>query len=139
MYVREDLYICTCICVSYSLIVFTACGANKHFLCAYSICVCGVFFSASSGRWFWCSYNIYIDKIWFIDKESMVYFSIIKISLSHNRTSISYGLRNFAIIKPMTVFSFINRPSKLYIKHASNVEKWTTWLPLCSGSIVLAC
>lgn len=43
MYVREDLYICTCICVSYSLIVFTACGASKHFLCAYSICVCGVF------------------------------------------------------------------------------------------------
>lgn len=71
-------------------------------------------------------HNIYIDKIWFIDKESMVYFSIIKISLSHNRTSISYGLRNFSIIKPMTVFSFINRPSKLYIKHASNVEKWTT-------------
>lgn len=125
MYVREDLYICTCICVSYSLIVFTACGANKHFLCAYSICVCGVFILLPLEGGF-DVHNIYIDKIWFIDKESMVYFSIIKISLSHNRTSISYGLRNFAIIKPMTVFSFINRPSKLYIKHASNVEKWTT-------------
>lgn len=121
MYVREDLYICTCICVSYSLIVFTACGASKHFLC---VCMWVFFLLPLEGGF--DVHNIYIDKIWFIDKESMVYFSIIKISLSHNRTSISYGLRNFAIIKPMTFFSFINRPSKLYIKHASNVEKWTT-------------
>lgn len=124
MYVREDLYICTCICVSYSLIVFTACGANKHFLCAYSICVCGFFFC-----FLWkvvLMFIIYILTRFGLSIKNLVYFSIIKISLSHNRTSISYGLRNFAIIKPMTVFSFINRPSKLYIKHASNVEKWTT-------------
>lgn len=69
---------------------------------------------------------IYILTRFGLSIKNLVYFSIIKISLSHNRTSISYGLRNFAIIKPMTVFSFINRPSKLYIKHASNVEKWTT-------------
>lgn len=125
MYVKIYIYICTCICVSYSLNSF------HSMWCKQTLFVCVQYMSV--WVFFFCfpwkvvlMFIIYIDKIWFIDKESMVYFSIIKISLSHNRTSISYGLRNFAIIKPMTVFSFINQPSKLYIKHASNVEKWTT-------------
>lgn len=136
MYVK--IYICTCICVSYSLNSFHSMWCKQTlFVCVQYMSVWFFFLLPLEGGF--NVHNIYIDKIWFIDKESMVYFSIIKISLSHNRTSISYGLRNFAIIKPITFFSFINRPSKLYIKHASNVEKWTTWLPLCSGSIVLAC
>lgn len=83
MYVK--IYICTCICVSYSLNSFHSMWCKQTlFVCVQYMCMWGFFLLPLEGGF--DVHNIYIDKIWFIDKESMVYFSIIKISLSHNRT-----------------------------------------------------